>query len=72
MFYIISTRLPLVYSDTTNRKFLKIFILGSILYVCIHYYLHLEARNGFMDTLKSKLLMIMAGDFLIACALAKF
>jgi hypothetical protein len=72
MFYIISTRLPLVYSDTTNRKFLKIFILGSLIYICVHYYLHLETRIGLMEHLKSKLLFIMAGDFLAACALAKF
>ncbi len=72
MFYIIASRIPLVYSDTTNRKFLKIFILGSLLYICIHYYLHLEVRTGIIDKIKSKLLFVMAGDFAIACALAKF
>jgi hypothetical protein len=72
MFYIIASRIPLVYSDTTNRKFLKIFILGSLLYICIHYYLHLEIRTGLIDKIKSKLLFVMAGDFAIACALAKF
>jgi hypothetical protein len=72
MFYIIASRIPLVYSDTTNRKFLKIFILGSLLYICIHYYLHLEVRSGIIDKIKSKLLFVMAGDFAIACALAKF
>ena len=39
MFYIIATRLPLVYTDTSNRKYLKLFILGSIIYLCVHYYL---------------------------------
>jgi hypothetical protein len=72
MFYIIASRIPLVYSDTTNRKFLKIFILGSLLYICIHYYLHLEVRTGIIDKIKSKLLFVMAGDFAVACALAKF
>ncbi len=72
MFYIIASRIPLVYSDTTNRKFLKIFILGSLLYIFIHYYLHLELRSGIIDKVKSKLLFVMAGDFAIACALAKF
>ena len=72
MFYIIASRIPLVYSDTTNRKFLKIFILGSLLYICIHYYLHLEVRSGIIDKIKSKLLFVMAGDFAIACTLAKF
>ncbi len=72
MFYIISTRIPLVYSDTTNRKFLKIFILGSLIYICVHYYLHLEERNDLMNKLKSKILYVMGADFLIACALAKF
>jgi hypothetical protein len=71
MFYIIASRIPLVYSDTTNRKFLKIFILGSLLYIFIHYYLHLEVRSGIIDKIKSKLLFVMAGDFAIACTLAK-
>ena len=46
MFYIIATRLPLVYTDTTNKKYLKLFVLGSIIYLCIHYYLFLEERTG--------------------------
>jgi hypothetical protein len=72
MFYIIASRIPLVYSDPTNRKFLKIFILGSLLYICIHYYLHLDTRSNIIEKIKSKLLFVMAGDFLIACTLAKF
>ena len=72
MFYIIASRIPLVYSDPTNRKFLKIFVIGSLLYICIHYYLYLETRSNIIEKIKSKLLFVMAGDFLIACTLAKF
>jgi cell division protein FtsN len=72
MFYIIATRIPLVLSDTSNRKYLKIFVLGSLLYICIHYYLHLEARAGVLEHIKDKLLIIMALDFLAACGIAKF
>ena len=55
MFYIIASRLPLVYSDSTKRKYLKLFILGSIIYLCVHYYLFLEQRTGLLDKVKSKL-----------------
>lgn len=72
MFYIIATRLPLVYSDTTNRKYLKLFVLGSIIYLCVHYYLFLEERTGLLNKVKSKLYYVMIADFAVAMVLTKF
>ena len=72
MFYIIASRLPMVYSDPKNTRYLKLFVIGSILYLFIHYYLFLESRAFLLELLKGKFYYIMAGDLLIACILTKF
>ena len=72
MFYIIASRLPLVYSDSTKRKYLKLFILGSIIYLCVHYYLFLEIRTGLLENIKSKLYYVMMIDFGISLILTRF
>ena len=54
MFYILDSRLPMVYSDPKKTKYLKLFVIGSILYLFVHYYLFLDTRVFLFELLKGK------------------
>jgi len=72
MFYIISSRIPLISSDKTERKYFKLFIVGSLLYVALHYYLNNEIRTGIPEKLRKYIYYIMGVDYSIACILLKY
>ncbi len=72
MFYIISSRIPLISSDNTNRKYFKLFVTGSVFYVLIHYYLNKEPRFGLLEKFKRFMYHVMAVDLAIACILSKY
>jgi hypothetical protein len=72
MFYIISSRIPLISSDFTKRKYFKVFIFGSVFYVLLHYYLNKQIRVGIPEKMRKFLFYIMGVDFSIACILLKY
>ena len=66
MFYAIASKIPFIESDKSKRKILKIFIIGSVLYVLLHYYLYSSPMNGMLSTVKQYLYYLMFVDFGIA------
>jgi hypothetical protein len=72
MFYIISSRIPLISSDFTKRKYFKVFVFGSVFYVLLHYYLNKQIRVGIPEKMRKFLFYIMGVDFSIACILLKY
>jgi len=71
MFYTIISRLPIVQSDSSSRRYFKIFLYGSVVYLLLHYYLFSSERASFLEKLKSYIYYIMALDFIVACAWTK-
>jgi hypothetical protein len=72
MFYIISSRIPLISSDFTKRKYFKVFVFGSVFYVLLHYFLNKQVRAGIPEKMRKFLFYIMGVDFAIACILLKY
>ena len=72
MFYIISSRIPFISSDKTNRKYFKVFVIGSIFYVLLHYYLNKEVRQGMIEKVRKYIYYAMGVDLAIACVLLKY
>jgi hypothetical protein len=72
MFYIISSRIPIISSDKTNRKYFKLFVSGAVSYVLLHYYLNKEVRNGMVEKIRKYIYYVMIVDFAIACILLKY
>lgn len=64
MFYTLISKLPII-SNKSNRKFLKVFILGSVLYLLLHYWLYLDARAEFIEKLKGYIYYVMAVDLCV-------
>jgi len=71
MFYTITSRLPFVQSDSSPRKLFKIFLIGSICYIILHYYLYTKTEGAILLKLRQYIYYIMAGDFAIAYLLGK-
>jgi type IV secretory pathway VirB10-like protein len=72
MFYIISSRIPIISSDKTNRKYFKLFVSGAIFYILLHYYLNKELRNGMIEKVRKYIYYVMSFDYAIACVLLKY
>lgn len=66
MFYTIISNLPFIKSDTGSRKILKIFIIGSILYALLHYFLFQQEQIFILEQFKKYLYYMIAIDFGIA------
>ena len=66
MFYTIVSRI------LKTDNYLHIFIIGSILYVMIHWYLHMEkTRLGLLLVCQKYMYHLMVADFSVACILLK-
>jgi hypothetical protein len=62
MFYTVASKLPILPQDK-QKKILMIFVIGSVLYALVHYYLYSSPMEGLLDQLKKYLYYIMAVDF---------
>ena len=71
MFYTLASRIPLI-STSKSKKFLLIFVVGSIAYVLLHYYLYSGERFDLLNKLRDYLYYIMALDLGVAYFLSKF
>jgi hypothetical protein len=69
MFYTIISKLPFISSDKSSRKFFKIFVFGSLLYILLHYYLFANAQEGILDMVKTYIYYAMVADLVTAYAL---
>lgn len=65
MFFTIISRIPALASEDTN-KFLKIFIIGAVLYLLCHYYLFSMEATGLLVNVKKYYYYLMGADFVIA------
>jgi hypothetical protein len=72
MFYTIASKIPYISNVKPNNKFLTIFILGSLLYIFLHYYLYSKSRGQFPDKIKGYLYYIMGIDLIIAYVISKY
>jgi hypothetical protein len=66
MFYTIATKIPIISSNESKNKFLKIYLLGSVLYLLLHYYLYSVNTIEALDKLKYYLYYIMIVDLGLA------
>lgn len=67
MVYTLISKLPFMENDKSDRKILKIFVIGSVLYVLLHYYLYMNGGSSSMiDKVKQYLYYVMGADFCIA------
>ncbi|ATZ80890.1 hypothetical protein BMW23_0844 [Bodo saltans virus] len=71
MFYTLISRLPFITNDNSDTKLLKIFVLGSVIYILVHYYLFSQDRGDMLNIVKPYLYYAMAADLGIAYALTK-
>lgn len=68
MFYTLASKL--VIKGGGKRNFLYVFLVGSVLYVAVHWYLHMEQkRSGFINKIKQYLYYAMAIDLAVAYVL---
>lgn len=72
MIYTIISKLPFITSDKSNRRFFKIFVFGSLLYILLHYYLYQKDQEGILDNLKTYIYYALAIDLCLAYALDKW
>lgn len=72
MFYTLVSRIPLISNLKNDGKFLKIFIIGSLMYILLHYYLFSDERWYMLEKLKSYLYYIMAFDLGVAYFVSKW
>lgn len=72
MFYTIISRIPHFTNDTSKNKFLKIFIVGSVLYILIHYYLNIQVRAEILEKTKKYVYYILPVDLATTYILCKY
>ena len=70
MFYTILSKLPVI--QDSNKKILMIFILGSLFYVLLSYYLYSDKRSDMIEKFKPYFYYLMVVDFGLAYFLTKY
>src|SRR5579872_245129 len=65
MFYTLVGK-AVITKITTPRDYLYIFIIGSIGYVVLHWYLHMDKREGFIEKIRELLYYAMVIDAITA------
>lgn len=73
MIYTLISNLPLIKKDCTNRKYFKLFLIGSVLYVLLHYYLFGKSQNkDIIMKYRKYIYPFMVCDLSVAVILLKF
>lgn len=65
MFYTLVSR-TIITKINTSRDYFYIFLLGSVGYVVLHWYLHMEKREGIVEKAREYLYYAMVLDLIIA------
>lgn len=69
MFYTLASKIPLIPSG--KNHFLIVFVLGSLAYIALNYYLYSGQAPEFVDKFKTYVYYLMAVDLAIAYFLSK-
>jgi hypothetical protein len=69
MFYTLTSKIPLIPSG--KNHFLIVFVLGSLAYIALNYYLYSGQAPEFVNKLKTYVYYLMAVDLAIAYFLSK-
>ncbi len=70
MFYTLASKL-LIKKGTTSRDYFYVFLMGSIGYIIVHWYLHMDKQDGIMEKIKDYLYGLMLADIVTAGILIK-
>ena len=70
MIYTLISKIPFV-AKMKSFKFFVIFVLGSIAYLVLHYYLHSSENLGFIDNFKGYFYYLLGVDFMVALTLSR-
>lgn len=70
MFYTLVSRIPMISNFKTN-KFLIVFILGSLAYIVLHYYLFSGKNYDIVDTIRGYIYYVITIDLIIAWFLTR-
>ena len=68
MFYTLVSR-TVVTKINTSRDYFNIFLIGSVGYVILHWYLHMEKRDGIIEKVREYLYYTMVVDVITAYAM---
>ncbi len=68
MFYTLASKF-LITKVSTPRDYLYIFIAGSVGYVILHWYLHMEKQEGIVEKVREYLYYAMVIDVITAYVL---
>jgi hypothetical protein len=71
MFFSLASKLPFITSDNSDKKLLKVFVLGAVFYVMLHYYLFSGKRMEILDKFKNYIYYVMPIDLALAYFLCK-
>lgn len=69
MFFTLVSR-TVITQIRTPRDYLYIFLIGSVGYVALHWYLHMEKREGIVEKIREYLYYTMVIDIITAFALS--
>lgn len=70
MFYTLVTK-SFIKNIRTSKNYLYIFLTGSVGYILIHWYLHMDIQTGIKQTLKHYLYYVMILDAFIAYSMIR-
>lgn len=70
MFFSLVNKIPFIECDTSKRKLLKIFIIGAVMYVILHYYM-ITKQNVMTNKIMKYLYYVVLIDLGIAYFLSK-
>lgn len=65
MFFTVASKL-LINVQPRDREFLTVFIAGSVMYVALHWYLHLDLKSDMIESFKKYLYYVMMIDLATA------
>jgi hypothetical protein len=68
MFYTLVSR-TIITKITTPRDYLYMFIIGSVGYVVLHWYLHMDKRDGIVEKVREYLYYMMVFDMVTSYVL---
>jgi len=70
MFYTLTNQF-LIKKSGGDNEFLYVFLIGSAVYVALHWYLHMEERDGVMGKLREYLYYLLVLDFVTCLIIYK-
>lgn len=71
MFYTLASKF-LIKGSPQSRDFLTVFLAGSVMYVALHWYLHLDEKTGIVEQVRKYLYYAMVVDIITAYTLSVF